>query len=325
MAAVATLAARRWLGVLLLELRDLGLEQLDQGAQLLARPMVCPRTPRAPGGLAALGGWGGGRRVVVVGLVIGARGRRRRRRGSGRRAARGGAGGRQAHELRPRRRERDARRRARAAARAGPAPAVGAERAVDRRDQLRPGQEDDLPERERAGRCLAERLLEQLDADRRSGLPDVVDDDPIGVEAQAREVAVELEHVGAVGDPRREGSVGRRAAVHQGHRFPVDLVQRPAGLDLLPDLREPGDRAAQAVVDGLGIVIAERARFGVGLGQIAALDGRGAGGLARVGGGVRGRRRAVVEDHDDDHSDHREQRQGGADAPAAFAARDRAQ
>ena len=277
-------------GVLLLELRDLGLEQREQRAQLPARPVVCLRRRGRRAGLAALGRVGSVVAVVVVvGLVIGvvvvgvdvagavavplevvlvvvrltnSGGRRERTLAD-------------VPELPP---APDA------------APAVGAERAVDRRDQLRPGQEHDLPERERAGRRLAERLLEQLDADGRGGLPDVVDDDPVGVEAEAREIAVELEHVGAVGDPRREVPVGGRAAVHQDHRFSVDLVQRPAGLDLLADLREPGDRAAQAVVDGLGIVVAERARLGVGLGQVAALDGRGAGGLARVG-----RRRSVTE------------------------------
>ena len=105
---------------------------------------------------------------------------------------------------------------------------------------------------------VTERPLEQLNAVGRRGLPGVVDHDPVGIETEVDEVAVELQDVlaGAVG--RGQIAVSRGRAVHQDHGLAVDLEQRPARVDHLPDVRQPRDRSAEAVVDGLGSVVAER-------------------------------------------------------------------
>ena len=79
-----------------------------------------------------------------------------------------------------------------------------------------------------------------------------------------------------------QSPVGRQRAVEQHHRAPVDAVERLPRLDHLPDARQPRDRPAEAVIDGLGIGVAERARLGVGLDQVAALHDRGAARAARV-------------------------------------------
>ena len=247
---------------------------------------------------------------VPLGPVARVRRGRGRRRGGRRRPGGGGcgggqrrAGGGEAHKLR--RRRTDGHR-----GRGGRAAAVGgvADGAVHRGDELRPREEDDGAEREAARRGLVQRLLEQLDPERRGRLPDVVNGDPVGVEAERGEIAVELEHVGAVAVGGRQRPVRGRGAVHEEHGRTVDPEQRAAGLDLLPRARQPGDRAAQAVIHRLGVGVAERPRLGVGLDQVAPLDGRG---TRRCLGGAHGARRrggAGDEDEGDDHA--RRQREG---------------
>ena len=278
-----------------LQLRGLCLQQLEQRAQLL---LLRNRAILLLLAVLWLLGLCGGRRIAV-GRVRAARTVRRRRallrrlwllvRGRPVRHL-------VAHELGRGSGHRRARvRGARAAAGA-------AERPVDSCDQLVAGQEHDLPERQDARLGLAQGFLEQVDSLGGGRLPDVVDRDVRGVEAEPDEVAVELLHVGSVAVRRGEVPVCGGRPVHQDHRVAVDLVQRLTGLDLLPDLREPGDRPAQAVVDGLRAAVAERSRLGVGLGEVSALDG---GRSRRLVLAARRARRGGPRAHDD-HDHHRD-------------------
>ena len=256
------------------------------------------------------------------------RGRRRCRRGCRRGGCRRRARGRWGRRRRGRRRPADELRRrwiddragirsaGRSGAAAGATPGA-ADGGVDSRDELVSGQENDLSQGQAPRRRLAERLLEELDAVRGPRLPDVIDRDAPGVEPQAREVAVELQHVVAGSDRGSEVPVGRRGAIHQHHRLPIDLEQRAARIDHLANAGEPGDGAAQPVIDRLGIAVAEGPGLGVGGHQVAPLDRRSAGGgRRRRRAGRRGGRPAVDHEHDNDRDADGQGRTGQQTLPA---------
>ena len=68
------------------------------------------------------------------------------------------------------------------------------------------------------------------------GLPDVVGGDPVSVEAQAPEVAVELQDIGAIAVGGRQRPVRGRVAVHEEDRLAVDAVEHPPGWITWPTL-----------------------------------------------------------------------------------------
>ena len=122
-----------------------------------------------------------------------------------------------------------------------------------------------------------------------------VDREITRAEAERDEVVLELEDVGTVGHARREVAVHRHRAQEQRHAATVHLEQRLPALDHRTQRRRLGERALAWAGDAAHVGVAERARHGVALDEIASLDRRGARCHAR------GRRAARVASRSGDH------------------------
>ena len=93
---------------------------------------------------------------------------------------------------------------------------------------------------------------------RRPGRPGEVavdGDHPVGVVAEGDQVLLQLAHVGAVVDPRRQGPPGWQPAVEQRHRLAVDPVQGLAAGDHRPLGGQGGDGALALVGDRRGLAV----------------------------------------------------------------------